>query len=166
MDHQLSTKFYSVLGSRKHVCVSVTDLSKWRTFRPTLDREAATTDSGKPCKKKIRLATKYAFWCTNTTMWNSRSKLISTPFPHLRENSSKFRLSGPITAVTHNKSFSDCFSVKIYLHHHFTTDPTRSKYNHIEIIRKAILRHFGYYQWHISKGSWLVIFLLSNQIEV
>ena len=109
MDHQLSTKFNSVLGSRKHVCVSVTDLSKWRTFRPTLDREAATTDSGKPCKKKIRLATNYAFWCTNTTMWNSRSKLISTPFPHLRENSSKFRLSGPITAVTHNKSFSDCF---------------------------------------------------------
>ena len=66
--------------------------------------------------KKIRLATKYAFWCTNTTMWNSRSKLISTPFSHLRENSSKFRLSGPITAVTHNKSFSDCFSVKIYLY--------------------------------------------------
>ena len=116
--------------------------------------------------KKIRLATNYAFWCTNTTMWNSRSKLISTPFPHIRENSSKFRLSGPMTAVTHNKSFSDCFSVKIYLHHYFTTDPTRSKYNHIEIIRKVILRHFGYYQWHISKGSWLVIFLLSNQIEV
>lgn len=63
--------------------------------------------------KKIRLAKKYAFWCTNTTMWNSRSKLISTPFPHLRENSSKVRLSGPITAVKHTtKAFQTVFPSK------------------------------------------------------
>lgn len=44
----LSKLAFWVKWERELIVVPFTDLSKWRTLRPTLDKAAATTDSAKP----------------------------------------------------------------------------------------------------------------------